>query len=398
MNQRARAGARAEVFLRFLRLGCTSFGGPVAHLGYLREEFVARLGWLEEAQFAEVVGLCQFLPGPASSQVGFTIGMMEAGLAGALAAWAAFTLPSAILMVAFAYGHRWMTGSIGAGILHGLGLAAVAVVAQAVWAMRKALAPDLRRVGISLAAAAVILVWPDAKAQIAALASGAAAGWLLCRDLNAAPSGGGVSVSRRAGLGAAAVFTMLLFSLPLATRLWPADGVPLFTGFYRTGALVFGGGHVVLPLLEGLTVGRGWVDEATFLAGYGAAQAVPGPLFSFAGYLGAVCSPRPGVLGAGLALAGIFLPGLLLVVAVLPWWERLRRNLAMRAIVAGVNASVVGVLAAALYKPVATSALGSVWDAGIALIGLAALLTGRVRPWMIVLVSAISGVVMGMTS
>jgi chromate transporter len=391
----ARSKARVgEVFLRFLRLGCTSFGGPVAHLGYFRDEFVTRLGWLEEARFAEVVGLCQFLPGPASSQVGFTIGMMECGLAGALAAWVGFTLPSALLMVGFAFGHRLLRGPVGEGVLHGLGLAAVAVVAQAVWGMRKALAPDATRMAIAAGAAATMLSWQDGRAQILVLALGALAGWGLCRRTAELAGGWLVGVSRREGVWAAGIFAGLLAGVPVLARFWPAGGVALFAAFYRAGALVFGGGHVVLPLLERVTVARGWVDEGTFLAGYGGAQAVPGPLFSFAGYLGAVCSPLPGVGGAAVALVGIFLPGMLLVIAVLPWWEGLRKSAGMRAAVAGVNASVVGVLAAALYRPVGSVAVGSVWDGVVAVVAFGALVVGRVRPWMVVGVCVVAGVVL----
>ncbi|MCU1323394.1 MAG: chromate transporter [Acidobacteriaceae bacterium] len=383
MEVRLRAGA-GEVFLRFLRLGCTSFGGPVAHLGYLREEFVTRLGWLEEGQFAEFVGLCQFLPGPASSQVGFAIGMMEAGLAGGIAAWIGFTLPSALLMLGLALGHRRMTSPLGVSLLHGLGLAAVAVVAQAVWGMQKALAPNWKRMGIAVGAAVILLGWQDGWAQGAALLFGAFAGWELCRETEVPAGGWTLEVSRKAGTWAAAIFAGLLLVLPLVSRVWPTGGASLFAAFYRAGALVFGGGHVVLPLLERATVGRGWIDEATFLAGYGGAQAVPGPLFTFAGYLGAVCSPLPGIWGAALALVGIFLPGMLLVVAALPWWERLRRDSNMRAVVAGVNASVVGVLGAALYRPVATSAIVSIWDGVIVGLGFTALVAGKIRPWVVV--------------
>lgn len=381
-----------EIFLRFLRLGCTSFGGPVAHLGYFREEFVARLGWLEEARFAEVVGLCQFLPGPASSQVGFSIGLMEGGLAGALAAWVGFTLPSAVLMFGFAYGHRLLTGRLGLGLLHGLGLAAVAVVAQAVWGMRKALAPDAIRMVVATVAAGMVLARQDALGQMLALGFGAVVGWGLCREVGEPMGGWLVGISRRWSVWAAGACVALLVGLPGWLRFRPGGGVALFEAFYRTGALVFGGGHVVLPLLQSVTVARGWVDEGTFLAGYGGAQAIPGPLFSFAAYLGAVCLPLPGVRGAVLALVGISLPGLLLVVAVLPWWEVLRRSVGMRAAIAGVNASVVGVLLAALYRPVWTSAVGSAADGLIAAAGFVALLTGRVRPWVVVGIAAAAGV------
>jgi len=270
----------------------------------------------------------------------------------------------------------------------------VAVVAQAVWGMRKVLAPDAVRLGIAVGAAALVLGWRDGRAQIVVLVLGALEGLLWCRGSAELAGGWLVGVSRRAGAWAAGIFAGLLVGLPVLARFWPAGGVRLFAAFYRAGALVFGGGHVVLPLLERLVVAPGWVDEGTFLAGYGGAQAVPGPLFSFAGYLGAVCSPMPGVWGALVALVGIFVPGMLLVIAVLPWWEELRRSARMRAVVAGVNASVVGVLAAALYRPVGTGAVRSVVDGVIALAAFVALVVGRVRPWVVVGVSALVGVVL----
>jgi chromate transporter len=384
-EERRRAGA-GEVFLRFLRMGCTSFGGPVAHLGYFRAEFVDRLRWLDEAAFAEVVGLCQSLPGPASSQVGFTLGLMEAGPAGGAAAWLGFTTPSAMLMLAFAYGHAWLDVRWGAGLLHGLMLAAVAVVAQAVWSMAHALAPDWTRRLIAAAAAAMVLLLPSARAQLVALSAGALAGLLLCRGV--ASGRGELRVLQgRASTVAAAMF-VALFAVP---PLLHTAATQLFAGFYRTGALVFGGGHVVLPLLERVTVARGWVSEEAFLAGYGAAQAVPGPLFSFAAYLGTVSKPLPGLAGGAIALAAIFLPGLLLVVAVLPWWSRLRGSARMQAAIAGVNASVVGLLLAALYRPVWTSAVHSAWDVAIAVAGFALLAAGKARPILVVALAALIG-------
>jgi chromate transporter len=382
--QRTRA---AEVFLRFLRLGCTSFGGPVAHLGYFREEFVERLRWLDEAAFAEVVGLCQSLPGPASSQVGFTIGLMQAGIPGGAAAWVGFTLPSALLMLGFAYGHSWLGGRWGAGLLHGLMLAAVAVVAHAVWGMARSLTPDWTRRLIALAAAVLVLSSHSAEAQLIALGASAVAGLLLCRGVTDGRSGLRSGLSHRVSVAGAVMFVTLFAAPPLIDK--PAT--QLFSAFYRTGSLVFGGGHVVLPLLERVTVARGWVSQEAFLAGYGAAQAVPGPLFSFAAYLGAVSKPVPGPVGAAIALMAISLPGLLLVVAVLPWWSRLRGNAWMQAAIAGVNASVVGLLLAALYRPVSTSAVHSVWDAGVAVAGFALLAIGKARPLVIVAMAAVYG-------
>jgi len=372
------------IFLRFLRLGCTSFGGPVAHLGYFREEFVNRLGWIADETFAEIVALCQSLPGPASSQVGFTIGLMEGGFWGALAAWAGFTLPSAALMFAFAYGHSLLSGKLGEGILHGLELAAVAVVAQAVWGMSRRLTPDRRRLLIAAVAAVMVLLLRSANGQLIVLAMGAIAGLVLCRGLSKGNGEWRIAVSHRASIAAGAFFVFLLFGLPLWIAVRPSPAAALFSAFYRSGALVFGGGHVVLPLLERATVARGWVSEATFLAGYGGAQALPGPLFTFAAYLGAVCKPLPGLRGALVALLAIFLPGLLLVITVLPWWNRLLSNAWMQAAIAGVNASVVGVLLAALYRPVWTSSVGSVWDVLIVLVGFVLLTVVKARPLLVV--------------
>jgi len=379
------------IFLRFLRLGCTSFGGPVAHLGYFREEFVARLRWMTDETFAEIVALCQSLPGPASSQVGFTIGLMEGGLGGAIAAWAGFTLPSAGLMFGFAYGHRFLTGRFGLGVLHGLQLAAVVVVAQAVWGMGRRLTPDLRRLLIAALAVAMVLSLRSTVAQLAALAMGALAGLVLCRSMQRSNGEWKVAVTRRMSAVAAGIFVLLLVVLPFWVVVKPLPAVELFSAFYRSGALVFGGGHVVLPLLERVTVERGWVSEATFLAGYGGAQALPGPLFTFATYLGALCKPLPGLRGAVTALVGIFFPGLLLVVAVLPWWSRLRANASVQAAIAGVNASVVGVLLAALYRPVWTSSVASVWDVLIVLAGFALLVVAKAKPLAVVALIALCG-------
>ena len=379
------------IFLRFLRLGCTSFGGPVAHLGYFREEFVTRLGWIADETFAEVVALCQSLPGPASSQVGFTIGLVERGLWGALAAWAGFTLPSAVLMFGFAYGHQFLTGRWGLAVLHGLQLAAVAVVAQAVWGMSRTLTPDRRRLSIAAVAAAMVLLVRSANGQLIALSIGAVAGWILCRGLNRRNGEWHVAVPRRASAASGLFFVALLLGLPLLIAVKPSPAVELFSAFYRSGALVFGGGHVVLPLLERVTVARGWVSEATFLAGYGGAQALPGPLFTFGAYLGALCKPLPGLRGAVVALVALSLPGLLLVITVLPLWDRLRSNASMQAAIAGVNASVVGVLLAALYRPVWTSSVASVWDILIVLVGFALLAVVKARPLPVVALVAFLG-------
>ena len=383
----AERGSVAEVFLAFLRLGLTSFGGPVAHLGYFRADLVQRRRWIGEEGFADLVALCQFLPGPASSQVGFALGLMRAGPLGGLAAWAGFTLPSAILLVAFARGAPLIAGATGQAVLHGLKLAAVAVVAQAVWGMARSLAPDRPRAAIALAAGGLMAAGGPAVLQIAAIVLGAAAGLALCRAAGPVPAGHlPQPVGRAAGIACLAVFTALL----LAALSGGGDGLwPLFAAFYRSGALVFGGGHVVLPLLQASVVAPGWVSPGDFLAGYGAAQAVPGPLFTFAAYLGAVAAP--GLAGPAVALAGIFLPGLLLVAGALPFRDGLRRRPAAQAAMRGANAAVVGILAAALYDPVWTSAVHRPVDVALAVAGFAALVSGKVPPWAVVALAALAG-------
>ncbi len=321
-------GSAFEVLWVFLKLGLTAFGGPIAHIGYFREEFVVRRRWLDEQAFADLVGLCQFLPGPASSQVGFSIGLMRAGYRGGLAAWAGFTLPSAIALVLFAYSANLLSGPAGVGLLHGLKLVAVAIVAQAVWGMARTLTPDRERASIAVLAALIILFSTASIAQIAAILIGAIAGLWLCRGAPRSPGGHiSVPVSRTVGLLALAAFFLLLFGLPVLRGLEPSPAIALFEAFYRSGALVFGGGHVVLPLLREAFVTPGWVSDDAFLAGYGAAQAVPGPLFTFAAYLGAVAAPLPFRLeGAALGLIGIFLPGILILMGTLPFWESFRKR------------------------------------------------------------------------
>lgn len=384
-----------EVLLAFLKLGLTSFGGPVAHIGYFREEFVVRRRWLDEHAYADLVGLCQFLPGPASSQVGFSIGLMRAGYLGGLAAWAGFTLPSAIALVLFAYGATLLSGPVGVGLIHGLKLVAVAIVAQAVWGMARVLCPDRERASIAVAAALIILLFSTSPvAQIAAIALGGVAGLWLCRaELPPATGHIAVPVSRTTGFLALAVFFLLLAGLPVlrGLGLWP--GAALFEAFYRSGALVFGGGHVVLPLLREAFVTPGWISDDAFLAGYGAAQAIPGPLFSFAAYLGAVVRPSPhGLFGAVLGLIGIFLPGLLILMGTLPFWDALRKRASARAVMRGVNAAVVGLLGAALYNPVWTSSVKLPGDFAIALVGFVILTVWRAPPIIVVLIGALGGI------
>lgn len=396
----ARAGSPGEVFRAFLKLGLTAFGGPIAHLGYFRDEFVVRRRWIDEAGYADLVALCQFLPGPASSQVGFALGLLRGGALGALAAWAAFTLPSALLLLAFAYGATAFAGPTGAGLLHGLKLVAVAVVAQAVWGMARSLAPDRERATIALAAVLLVAFVGGSWGQVGAIALGAFAGLKFCRGAPAAAVGHlAFPVSRRVGAACLILFAALLLLLPLLTRGLGSGGLALFDAFYRAGSLVFGGGHVVLPLLRAEVVQPGWVTDNAFLAGYGAAQAVPGPLFAFAAYLGAVMMPEPnGLLGAAIALAGLFLPGLLLVVGALPFWDALRLEPLAQASMRGANAAVVGVLGAALYDPVWTSAVYAPADFALALLGFVLLAVWRTPPWIIVLLSAAGGVVLALAS
>jgi chromate transporter len=382
------------VFLAFLKLGLTSFGGPVAHLGYFRNELVLRRKWLDEVSYGDLVALCQFLPGPASSQVGFALGLLRGGPLGALAAWAAFTLPSALLLVAFAYGATAFDSPIGAGLLHGLKIVAVAVVAQAVWGMARTLAPDRQRAAIAVAAVLIVVFMAGSLGQVAAIVAGALAGLWLCRGVPVATEGQlRFPVSKRAGAIALVLFGLLLVGLPIIAGLWSWQGLALFDAFYRSGSLVFGGGHVVLPLLEAETVAPGWVGADTFLAGYGAVQAMPGPLFTFAAYLGAVMGPVPnGLLGAAIALVGVFLPGLLLLVGALPFWDALRTRPTMQAAMRGANAAVVGLLGAALYDPVWTSAILTPRDFALALLGFVLLTVFKAPPWLVVVLLALGGI------
>jgi chromate transporter len=393
-DQAKPAGSMREVFLAFLKLGLTSFGGPVAHIGYFRREFVARRRWLDEPAFADLVGLCQFLPGPASSQTGFALGLMRAGYGGGLAAWLGFTLPSALALTVFAFLGGALSGPLGQGFLHGLKLVAVAVVAQAVWGMARSLCPDRPRAALAVAAALIALLAPTALAQIAAIAAGALVGLFLRRPATeAAPAPLAIPVSKTAGAVALGLFFVLLASLPLASQLWPAEhAIAEVAAFWRAGALVFGGGHVVLPLLQAAVVRPGWVDANIFLAGYGAAQAVPGPLFTFAAYLGAVMQPGPnGWQGAVICLLAIFLPGLMLLLGVLPFWHGLRQRSAAQAAMRGANAAVVGLLLAALYNPVWIGAVAGPGDFALVLLGVALLTNAEIPPLAIVLLLAAGG-------
>ncbi|MDQ0304898.1 chromate efflux transporter [Ancylobacter polymorphus] len=395
----AARGSAGEVFAAFLKLGLTSFGGPIAHLGYFRDELVVRRKWIDEAGYADLVALCQFLPGPASSQVGFSLGVLRGnGLLGGLAAWFAFTLPSAMILFAFALGAAAFTGPAAEGVLHGLKLVAVAVVAQAIWGMAKSLTPDRERAGIALAAVAIVVFVGGSFGQIGAIALGALAGLRLCRsDVPAPPGHLSFPVSRRGGAAALALFAGFFLVPPLVAGATGHQAVALFDAFYRSGALVFGGGHVVLPLLQAEVVTPGWATNEAFLAGYGVAQAVPGPLFTFAAYLGAVMGPAPhGLAGAVIALVAVFLPGLLLVYGMLPFWDALRLRPTAQAAMRGANAAVVGILGAALYSPVWTSAVLSPPDFALALAGFLLLTVWKAQPWIVVLLLAAGGTLLHM--
>ena len=381
-----------EVLAVATRLGLTSFGGPVAHLGYFRNEYVLRRRWVDEQTYADLVALCQFLPGPASSQLGIAIGILRAGLLGGFAAWVGFTLPSAVALVLFGLGIRGLDLS-DAGWLHGLKVAAVAVVAQAVWGMGRALCPDRERVTVAILAALVVSAWPTAGGQVLVIALAGVIGLRLFPGSGAAGAPVvKVGLGRRLAVAALVVFFALLVALPALRYLAPAQPIAVFDSFYRAGALVFGGGHVVLPLLQAEVVPPGWVSNEQFLAGYGAAQAVPGPLFTFAAYLGAVMEPRPnGWAGAALALAAIFLPAFLLVVGALPFWDALRARPAFQAALRGINAAVVGLLLAALYHPVWTSAIHAPSDFALALAAFGLLVWWRLPPWLVVAFAAAGG-------
>ena len=380
-----------EVLAAFLRLGLTSFGGPVAHLGYFRAEFVERRRWLDESAYVDIVALCQFLPGPASSQVGITLGLLRAGLPGAVAAWVGFSLPSALALIAFGYGVGALGDTAHAAWLHGLKIVAVAVVAQAVWGMARKLCPDRERASLAVGAALLALAAPSAAGQIGAILLGGLVGWrLLPPALGGGATALGLRLSRTLSLAALMLFFALLFGLPLLAAATGDHAVALASSFYRSGSLVFGGGHVVLPLLQQAVVPPGWVSNDTFLAGYGAAQAVPGPLFTFAAYLGTVMGPAPnGWVGGLLCLSAIYLPSFLLLVGVLPFWEALRRRAAVQSAMKGVNAAVVGLLLAALYRPVWTSAILGPSDFALGLTAFLLLVFWRVPPWLVVILGAL---------
>jgi chromate transporter len=386
----APAGDWREVLAAFLRLGLTSFGGPIAHLAYFHDDLVVRRKWLDEKTYADLVALCQFLPGPASSKIGIAVGLSRAGYLGALAAWVGFTMPSALALVLFAYGVSSLGNTLDNGWLHGLKVAAVAVVAQAVLSMMRSLAPDRERATLAVVAAAVVLAVPTAWGQIGAILIGGLAGITMLRtsaptDHVAMPH----AVSRTAAVIAIVLFFVILIGLPLIAAVFPYQSIRLFEAFYRAGSLVFGGGHVVLPLLQASVVPPGWVSNDAFLAGYGAAQAVPGPLFTFSAYLGAIMGPEPnGWAGALLCLIAMFLPSFLLVIGPLPFWDNLRRQTWARSAMRGVNAAVVGLLLAALYNPVWTAGIANGTDFAIAATAFLLLFMWQTPPWLVVVLCA----------
>jgi chromate transporter len=381
------------VFLTFLRLGLTSFGGPVAHLGYFRDEFVVRRKWLDERAYADLVALCQFLPGPASSQVGIAVGLSRAGLPGAVAAWVAFTAPSAIALILFGYGVVAFGDEVGLGALHGLKVVAVAVVAQAVWGMAQNLCPDAKRASLAVLATIGVLAVPSPFVQVGAIIVGGIVGWaLLQADTPTDHVDLGVRVPRFISITALVLFFTGLIGLPLLAVAYPSQTMALVDSFYRSGSLVFGGGHVVMPLLQAEVVPSGWVSKDAFLAGYGAAQAVPGPLFTFAAYLGTVMTGAPnGVIGGLICLVAIFASSFLLVIGVLPYWDTLRRIGAVRNALQGVNAVVVGLLLAALYDPIWTSAILSAADFGLALAAFTLLVLWKTPAWLVVILTGLGG-------
>ena len=381
-----------EVFLVALRLGLTSFGGPIAHLGYFRDEYVTRRRWLDERTYADVVAMCQVLPGPASSEVGISVGLLRAGLPGAVAAWLGFTLPSALLLTAFAYGVASLDVA-GAGWLHGLLVVAVAVVAQAVWGMARNLTSDRPRITLALLAAIAVLAFQTVWVQVLVLAAAAVIGWRFWRTAvvpRLSPMR--VPISRTFAVACLVLTAVLLVALPIARQVVPSHWISVTDSFFRAGSLVFGGGHVILPLLQREVVPPGWITDQQFLAGYGAAQAVPGPLFTFSAYLGAAMGPQPnGVVGGMLALGAVFLPSFLFVLGGLPFWNSLRSAPKFEGALRGVNAAVVGILLAALYHPVWTSAIFGPADLCLALAAFGLLIVWKAPPWAVVMLGAVAG-------
>jgi chromate transporter len=371
----------------------TSFGGPIAHLGYFHEEYVTRRKWLDEQSYADLVALCQFLPGPASSQVSIAIGIARARLLGGVAAWLGFTMPSALALIAFAFGVGAFASAADAGWLHGLKVVAVAVVAQAVWGMARSLCPDRERATIAVLASIVTLAWPTAAGQLSSIAIAGIVGLIIFPGtVSSSLSHMRFPVGKKIGIAAWVIFFTLLLGLPVLRQIWPSHALEVSDSFFRVGSLVFGGGHVVLPLLQTEVVGPGWITNEQFVAGYGATQAVPGPLFTFSAYLGAVMGPQPnGWAGAMLALVAIFLPSFLLVIGALPFWDVLRAAPVFQSALKGINAAVVGLLLSALYNPVWTSAIHSPADFGLGLIAFGLLMFWKCSPWLVVVLTALGG-------
>lgn len=388
-TKRVSLGKLIEILFVALRLGLTSFGGPIAHLGYFREEYVQRRQWLDDKAYADIVALCQFLPGPASSQVGISIGMLRGGYLGGVLAWLGFTLPSAValaLLATFLQDYD-VTSS---GWLRGLLIVAVAVVAHAVWGMATKLTPDRERVSVAILAAIVTLMVPTASVQMLVIVIGGLFGWLFLRNVPTPDEDDTVAfpLSRKAAVTAWLLFFSLLIGLPFVRQIYPAKWVAVLDSFYRVGSLVFGGGHVVLPLLSSEVVANGWITEEQFLAGYGAAQAVPGPLFTFSAYIGAAME---GWFLSAVALVGVFAPSFLLVIGLLPFWDSIRRRASFRAVLSGINAAVVGILLAALYDPIWTKAIHTPADLSLALVGFGLLMFWKIPSWAVVLVMAAGG-------
>jgi chromate transporter len=389
--RRQERGSFLEVLRVSTRLGLTSFGGPIAHLGYFHEEYVKNRKWIDEQSYADLVALCQFLPGPASSQVSIAIGILRARFLGGIAAWIGFTLPSALALIAFGLGIGAFAGASDAGWLHGLKVVAVAVVAQAVWGMARSLCPDRERATIAILAAIVTLAWPSAVGQLSSIVIAALTGAVIFPGQTSSSSASmRFPIAKKTGIAAWIIFFVLLVGLPLYRQIAPSHALEVFDSFFRVGSLVFGGGHVVLPLLQTEVVAPGWVTNEQFVAGYGATQAVPGPLFTFSAYLGAVMSSEPnGWTGAFLALVAIFLPSFLLVIGALPFWDLLRSVRMFQSALKGINAAVVGLLLAALYNPVWTSAIYSPADFALGLIAFALLMFWKFPPWLVVVLTAI---------
>ena len=382
-----------EVLVVSTKLGLTSFGGPISHLGYFHNEYIRKRQWMDERSYADLVALCQFLPGPASSQVGIGIGVIRAGLLGGLIAWLGFTLPSVLALVLFAFLLKGFDIS-NTGWIHGLKIVAVAIVAQAILGMGQKLAPDKKRVTIAIIAASITLMWQTAFSQVLLiLAAGLIGLWMYRRTTVQEVPNLSVPISRTFAVVCLIIFFGLLVALPLLRQVIASGWLSLFDSFYRSGSLVFGGGHVVLPLLEREVVPAGWVSKADFLAGYGAAQAVPGPLFTFAAYLGTMAKGIPGAIVATLA---IFLPAFLLIIGALPFWNSLRRSSHIQGALIGINAAVVGILLAALYNPLWTTAIMAPTDFALASILFIMLVFWKLPPWVVVIAGIVGGILAGL--